>query len=446
MASVAFVPIPCVGTLRACKGRAKTSCINDIFGKQDVVDTRTFLRTQSPTTSMVAPIVLEEIPKKLTITYSQDYNILTVDQIIRKKLNQEKYTNLPLLQKKLADLKRIVQKPQTYIARLQTIDNINDIERLIAKIDTNENVKDYDKIAGIYLDEYRKFDGRIKTKVFNLDDVQVTLRDLDDDERRRIYIIDSYLMIASKYIDIEVNRISCSPVDVCIACGTSLAKVAPSDGGCIRCPDPECQTEHPIIAPTKSSKEGSRVCMGSSEDESIDNFLRAFIRYQGLQMDGPPDILYDQLDEYFSMQGLPIGDEIMELPLNDKGRRGDTNHKMLWTALSEIGKAEYYEDANLIGHIYWGWTLPDVMRFRETIIDHYNKTQKVFYQIPSEERCRTSSLGTQYRLWRHLQMVGHECYMDEFKIAENPDSIRTHNKLWRLMCEGTHDASIHYIH
>ena len=117
---------------------------------------------------------------------------------------------------------------------------------------------------------------------------------------------------------------------------------------------------------------------------------------------------------------------------------------MLWTAISEIGHSAYYEDANLIGHLYWGWTLPNVMHHKETIISHYNKTQKVFYQIPPEERCRNSSLGTQYRLWRHLQLVGHECYMDEFKIAGNSESIRNHNRLWKLMCEGCNDPTINY--
>ena len=183
----------------------------------------------------------------------------------------------------------------------------------------------------------------------------------------------------------------------------------------------------------------------NTDDESIDNFLRAFIRYQGLQPDRPDDSLYDELDGYFARHDRPSGEEIKQLPLNSRGRRGDTDHKMLWNALSQIGRSEYYEDANLIGHLYWGWTVQNVMHLKERIIEKYNKTQKVFYQIPPEERGRNSSLGTQYRLWRHLQLEGHECYMEEFKIAENSESVRTHHRLWRLMCQGTNDPDIQYI-
>jgi hypothetical protein len=197
---------------------------------------------------------------------------------------------------------------------------------------------------------------------------------------------------------------------------------------------------------TKLAKDGSRINPNNSvDDDSIDNFLKAFTRYQGLQSDCPNEKLYEELDEYFRRQNLPLGHEIRQLPLNERGRRGNTNHLMLWTALSAIERSAYYEDSNLIGHIYWGWTLPDVNQYRERIITHYNKTQKVFYEIPPEQRGRSSSLGTQYRLWRHLQLVGHDCRMDEFRIATNEDSLRTHDYLWRLMCEGADDPDIYYI-
>jgi hypothetical protein len=456
MASVgvarSFVPLPGpkpVHVFGSVKARVKATILGS-----DIVDTRSFgsgpksgivVRTVTNTTSNTTREVLEEIPKKLTITYSQDYNILSVDDIIRKKLRQEKYTRLPLLKKQLEELKSIANKVQTYISRLQTMEMIRDIEQDILKIESGMNITDYDSVVGEYLCEYRKFDNHVKTRVFGMDDEKFTFQDLDEESRRRIYLIDAYLNIASRYIEIEVNRINCVQSDACIVCGTDLAMIAPSEEGCIRCPNPECLTEHTMISMGKSSKDNSRICLNTSEDESIENFLRAFIRYQGMQLDGPPDSLYDELDDYFIMQGLPTGEEISGLPLNDRGRRGNTNPKMLWKALSEIGRAEYYEDANLIGKLYWGWELPDIMMFRETIVDHYNKTQKVFYEIPSEERCRTSSLGTQYRLWRHLQLVGHDCHMDEFKIAENTDSLRIHNKLWRLMCEGTNDPAIYYI-
>lgn len=269
---------------------------------------------------------------------------------------------------------------------------------------------------------------------------------MDDDIRKRISLIEEFLEIAGDYIQIDVIRYNVRPSDICSGCGASLSKVATNEDGTIRCPNETCLTEHNSIILAKLAKDSSRINTNvSTDDESIDNFLRSLTRYQGLQQDLPDDSLYDELDNYFIKHGRPSGNIIKNLPLNERGRRGDTNHKMLWNALSEIGRSEYYEDANLIGHLYWGWILPNVSQYKETIVHHYLQTQKVFYQIPIEERGRNSSLGTQYRLWRHLQLVGHECYMDEFKIAENPESLRTHNRLWRLMCDGANDPDIQYI-
>ena len=145
------------------------------------------------------------------------------------------------------------------------------------------------------------------------------------------------------------------------------------------------------------------------------------------------------------IKSSPTAAQIKELPLNNRGRRGDTDHKMLWKALEDIGRPEYYEDADLIGREYWAWEIRSIEEYREPIRLKYLKTQKVFYEIPIEERKRYSSLGTQLRLWRHLQLEGHECYKDEFKIGENEDSFRNNTRLWRLMCEGANDPDIYYI-
>ena len=418
------------------------SLLEDNMGELDIVDTR---KISSCNTDAQDKYVIEELPNKITGAYNEDYNILYVDEIIRKKLQQEKFTHVQCLKNRLKTLDTMSMQPQTFLMRNRTLDNIRKLQAEISQIESGERLRKYNNRVSDILAKYRQYNGKVKTIIFDVEEKE-EYQEMGDDVRRRIGLIDQYLDIASEYIQIDVIRINNRPSDICSGCGTSLAKVATNEDGTIRCPNEECQTEHNVIILAKLAKDGSRInTINTADDESIDNFLRALTRYQGLQQDHPDESLYDELDSYFARHDRPSGEEIKILPLNERGRRGDTNHRMLWNALSQIGRSEYYEDANLIGHLYWGWTLPNVAQYKETIILHYNKTQKVFYQIPIEERGRTSSLGTQYRLWRHLQLVGHECYMDEFKIAENPESIRTHNRLWRLMCEGANDPDIQYI-
>lgn len=402
----------------------------------DIIDTRTCVASQVSS-------IEEIIPEKITGTYTEDYNITYIDEIIRKKIKQEKFKHTKDLRLQYEKLRNLSLQPQTHIMRQKTLTSMEKLNTEIEEITSGKKLQTYDTKVCTILQEYKKFSGKIKTLVFNIEEPS-TFTELDTQAKQRIHLITRYLDIASDYIQIDVIRIVNRPTDVCDGCGISLNRIVSSDEGSIRCP--ECFTEHSAVILTKLPKDSARInTSGSADDESIENFLRAFNRYQGFQSEQPDPSLYLKLDEYFIRHGRREGNYIKTLSLTSRGRRGDTDHQMLWTALSDIGESKHYEDANLIGHIYWGWTLPNVMHYKDVIIMHYTKTQKVFYQIPIEERCRSSSLGTQFRLWRHLQLVGHECYKDEFKIAGNSESIRTHNKLWKLMCEGCNDPSIYYI-
>lgn len=420
--------------------------LDDTDNDLGIMDTR---KLAKPTASSVSSNYEEKLPEKITGTYNEDYNILYIDEVIRKKITQEKYSYLAKLKSNYKALEIASSSPQTYGNRQKTLSQMENTLKEISQIENGEKLLNYDNRVKDIIAEYKKHKHKPKTIIFDMEEEQ-PYEELDDEKIALIVLIEKYLEIASDYIYVDIIRINNRPTDICNGCGTSLAKVAPTEAGTIRCPNEDCQTEHDTMIMVKHAKDGNRINSNSNtEDESIENFLRALSRYCGGHVDvshsNIDDELYTKLDTYFINRGRLPGSEIRKLPLNNRGRRGDTDHKMLWTALYEIKRSELYEDANLIGHIYWGWKLPQVLHLRERIIEKYNKTQRVFCQIPISERSRTSSLGTQYRLWRHLQLEGHECYMDEFKIAENPDSLRIHNKLWRMMCEGANDPDIYYI-
>jgi hypothetical protein len=382
-----------------------------------------------------------KLPSKITSVYKLDYNILYIDEIIRKKLEQEKYKKCKKLKKKLDFLSN---KPSVnHIEHIKNQKKIEKIKNEIELITSGERIKKYNKKVNNIISEYKNLKTKIHTVFFENDLEPENYQNLDNEKIRRLFLIDKFLDIASNYINIDIVRLPEKPNSICLGCGKNISNVIISDYGSKRCPF--CNTEHEIVISVGINKDNSRLNNNNNEEESIDNFLRAFDRKQGIQVERPDESLYQELDNFFISNGRPTGEEIRKLPLNSRGRRGDTNHKMLWNALSQIGRSQYYEDDEIIGHIYWGWKLNDYSHLKERIIDKYNKTQQVFYQIPLEERERNSSLGTQYRLWRHLQLEGVECYQNEFKIAENSESLRLHNKIWRLMVEGANDPNIYYI-
>jgi len=383
-----------------------------------------------------------DILTEIRDTYNDDYNILYVDDIIRKKLKYEATKEPAIIKAKIEGLEKAIAEPQYVIQRLQMTEQIDRLKVQLGRLIENKVLEDYIRESSPYISAYKQLKPLVKKIVFGKT-IEETQTETWPETLRRLSIIDKYLNIAKNYIKIDVFRSVPVTPDVCLFCGESIDRMGNSDDGVIRCLN--CLTEHSSMILTKTTKDNGRITAAPSmSDDSIENFLRAFNRYMGLQ-DKPPEELYTMLDAYFKSCGRPTGADIRQLPLNRRGRRGDTNHKMLINALSQIGRTEYYEDINLIGHIYWGWLLPDVMHLRETIIEDYNETQKIFHQIPLKERGRESSLATQYRLFRHLQLCGYDCKIEEFKIAENATSLRLHHQIWKKICDQAKNPRYRYI-
>ncbi len=384
--------------------------------------------------------------EKITGTYNEDYNILYIDEIIRRKLENEHQTILPRLRNEYRELYNTILVPQTYRDRVQALDQLAILMKRITEIEDGTRLQTYRDSVKDILAAYRQCNGKIRVVMFGKKSESYV--DFDDETRHKISLIEKFIEIAGQYIEIDVTRVNSRPPDLCIACNTSLSKIVADSDGIIRCPNEDCQAEHPIFITAKLAKDSMRInTTAVVGDESYENFDKAFLEYQGLQDDPPPPSICDELDAYFISKGRPSGAQIRAMPLNSRGRRYDTTPRMLWDTLSIIGQSQYYKDAYYIGKIYWGWVLSDVMHLREKIKYKYTLTQKAFYEIPPCERERSSSIGTQYRLWRQLQLENHECYAEDFKIAENPDSRRIHDKLWRRMCDiaGHVDPEIRYI-
>lgn len=387
---------------------------------------------------------LEELPSKIEGTYTEDYNILYIDSIIKKKLQRESTIDIKVLKSDLQKLVAKLKRPLTHVTRESTIDSIKSLTENIQAIETGQKYREYIDLSTPVINLYKSYKSGIKKITFNSSEPENDVNLSNNDLKHRLSIIEQYFSIAEKYISLNIIHKIDIEENVCKGCSTSLVDVVINDNGTQICPN--CCTEHDVIILSKTSKDSARInTLSTNDDDSIENFLKAFDRYQCIQNDIPPETLYQELDNYFIKHGKPIGKDVRKLPMDSRGRRGNTNHSMLYTALLKIGYSDYYEDANFIGNKYWGWKIPNVQHLRSNIIDKYHKTQKALYKIPVEERGRISSLGTQYRLWRHLQLEGHVCFMDEFKIAENPDSLRTHDKLWKKMCENSGDPDIKYI-
>lgn len=380
---------------------------------------------------------LSRPPKSVSGHYVRDYNILRVHSIIMDNFQYDETCRLGKLQQKLQTVESQLTNPLTVVARMSLEEKQRTLRRRIDDIVNGTQKNEYLRLANPLIDSYRKL-GTYMRMVAAENIWSEKANELEPKDQERLITIEKYLTIASNWIQVNVFR-TYGKQSCCDVCGSNLSIPVGDNLGSIECS--VCGAERQLIVPGAQNKESARTSSQRNDYNNWENFYKAFLRYQGLQPTEIPNELFEALDAYFQPLGLSRH-QLADQPILENGRRLKTDHVILYTALEEIGYTEYYEDANLIGHKYWGWRLPNVMHIKELIEEDYKKTQLIYATMPRE---RSSSLGTQYRLFKHLELRNHPCSINEFKIAENRESIGDHDALWKQMCDKCNDKGIFFI-
>lgn len=244
-------------------------------------------------------------------------------------------------------------------------------------------------------------------------------------------LMDTYFSVAKKYINIDIIR-DVTEESSCVNCNEPIDENTNIDNVVI-CPN--CDAINTIMRLTRFIRD---VEYGNTVyDEDITNFIKVLEKFEGKNSTPIHEGLYDELDEYMKSVDIKPGSYYRGLPLNEEGKKEGTSKRLLWQALERLKYNQYYDEINRISHVYWGYALPDLSHYRDQLIEDYQNTQTVWKRI-KKDYDRSASLGTQYRLYKHLLAVGYpNCRREDFRIQEMIDSLRLHDHAWKRMCEET---------
>ena len=359
--------------------------------------------------------------------FSENMDILELHHFLLKKFEFEKTHKTKIL-KYLIDLEtqKLQTKPVFIIELKNILKSKHKYEEEYDQLMNNGIKEEYLKKVQVLIDVFQIIG--FKKKIITFGSTKQNKKEDIIINKQRKFIIDKYIDIFNKYHDMNVIY----PINtktLCQVCKYDLTKYMCEDNGGVVCP--RCNTEKTALIHTCII---SDVKFNNNKDgyEDRENFWKALQRFQGKQNNHIPDRLYKELDEYFKSFGLPSGEDICKIELSKKGTRGNTSRSMMFKALSETNNSVFYEDVNLICHLYWGWLLPDISADEEQIMNDYDMTQEVFKKIPKDRR---SSLNAQYRLWQHLRIRGYKYPIDDFKIVKTPDILVEHDRIMKIMCE-----------
>ena len=357
-------------------------------------------------------------------TYHTDVDIIRIDKLIRDNIATE-ITNLHQKRQQLTLLKNQLNSS---IRRSEVVCIKRDINKLadeINQIESNRKLLGYQSLASKYLEAYKKIGRYVQVINFG----ETTKTSVVDTNRLRIIM--EYLGIARKYIKINLIHVEKSNQD-CQVCKTDLSNVYPDNSGMIKCPT--CQVETHYLQPTQQDNYTTNNT-GKSNYKDKETFIKGISRYEGKQKVVFPLDLIDTLDSYFISKGYPSKNDSLQLPLvgtvEGRRKRKGTGREMMMTALKDTSFSAHYEDCNLLSNLIWGSELPDLTMIRERILRDYDLSQQVFNRVKGQ---RKSSLGADYRLFRHLWHLGFPCHPSDFKIVTTPAIIKYYEEVWEKVC------------
>jgi hypothetical protein len=385
-------------------------------------------------TTKITDINLDTIASKIsnTIWWENDRLVInneisSIDIIEIHNMIRDKIKTIDKIMIKANRMKKMADEIKFMIEKKNLYDKYDELMKRVKYLKELENYYvDYCNVVKPLLIEYKNLSPD-KTVFFGKDNIK-----FNED---KIQVIKNYLCIIKKFIDFDII-IQQKADNICLDCNTIICAL-PITTSIITCPN--CNKDKIIYSNTEVYKtKNNDNCY-----EDITNFSKTLMRFQGKQKVKFGNELYNKLDNYFIKIKKPISEEIKKLPLLLDGKKEGTNYSMLYAALFETGNSGHYEDANLIAHYYWGWALPELHNSMEKmILDHYTLTQKVFRNMSIDIRGRKSSLNTQYRLYKHLQLVGYPCSIIDFKIPDTNDVIESYDETWEKMCN---DAGLEFI-
>jgi hypothetical protein len=358
-------------------------------------------------------------------TLSDNLDILELHDFVLKKLQFEKQHKTNIVSYLIGLERQKLSKPMYKIELITQMRNIRNLQTQLDDLNNEKKMNEYLSKVSFLIEVFQLIG--YKKKVISFGNIKQNKKD-DIYNKHRRFVIEKYIDIFKNYHDINITY-PCNTKTLCQVCKYDLTKYMSEDVGGVVCP--RCNTEKTILMHTCIVSD-SKFSNTKDGYEDRENFWKALQRFQGKQNNHIPERLYKELDEYFKSFGLPCGEEICKFELSKKGTRGNTSRSMMFKALSETNNSVFYEDVNLICHLYWGWLLPDISADEDQIMNDYDMTQDVFKKIPKDRR---SSLNAQYRLWQHLRIRGYKYPIDDFKIVKTPDILVEHDRIMKIMCE-----------
>ena len=364
--------------------------------------------------------------------YDNDLDISKIHQHIVEFLQEKDNAELDNLYNELDVCRCKLEQPLRRSDQIFTEKKEQKILGQIKQLEKDDNLEQYFKSVNFLIEEYDK----IGPLHILLDmSSNENKNNLEHEQELRARIIDEYIKRASKFYTLNIQRLRRNG-KFCPICNTNLNDVLINDG-ILTCPNC-CTTQKQIIQNAYTS-DGCRInSVNKNSYISRENFETRLLRFCGGIQINFPDELISRLCEYFDniqemYDKIYTAEEIKHMEKDEYGQCGPFTIEDVNYALKILGYEDYYPDVNVICNLLWDWNIPDIEHIFKSVMIDYDISNKFYEQI-KHKYGKTSSMNTDYHIYRLLERNRYPCKPCNFNLIVTDNILRKYEKMWTEIC------------
>jgi len=375
---------------------------------QDDASKKKFMNAIPPTTIYKSiPQDTKSVQSKPPVL-SSEYNIFQIDAKIKDSL-KGKMDDISKYISNLNIIKWINQHSPDSVDKVLSKHDIHLLRRTILDIEYETEYGYYIYQTSDLLDEYRRLISQNQTRSF----VRSTTTK-DTNIHNKTHIIQNYLRIARKYIDIGMMYHKTSKM-VCL-CGSTEFKL--EDDNLYTCMATSCGIQLELLDDSPSFKDTDRINMCSKYVYSLKgHFVDAISRFQGTQNTTINESVYETLKREIKLHNIK-----MENVTRDH----------VYMFLSENKLTKHNEDVALIHSVLTGHTLPNITEYIPDLMDLFDQEEMAYQEV--KDPSRVNSLNVNYKLCKLLQKLGYQTDKNDFFFLKTATALQEHENIWEQIC------------
>lgn len=330
----------------------------------------------------------------------------------------EKRLALPLIKKRLEDITKSLEMNNIRQGLKDTlIKNIKELTEYIKDIDENISLNFYVLEATNLIEKYKE----ILSAPMKVNFVGKVSRN----NREKQQIINEYLEIASKYIDININVEKKEKI-ICKNCSGKEFDIDESTNIYI-CQ--VCSAQQFIMKNVSSYRDINRINISAKYvyDKKV-HFRDTIKQLQAKQLATIPNEVYEQLEEQFDLHHLLLGDK--STPKKERFKNITKEHIDIF--LKELEYTKHYENVYLIHYNMTGKKPIDIGHLEDRLLSDFDKLVEA-YERKFKNIDRKNFINTNYVLMQLLIRHKFPCKKEDFTMLKTIDRKQFHDDVCKVL-------------